>query len=205
MRIAVNTRFLLKEYLEGYGRFIYEIFLRITKNYPEHEFIFIFDRPYEERFIFSENIKPVVTGPPARHPLLWKLWYDVKIPAVLKKYKADVFVSCDGFCSLNTKTPQCLVLHDLAFLHYPSFIRKSHYLYYKRYTPKFLKTAASVATVSEFSKNDVLSHYKNFALSKIDVVYNGVSNGFHPASEEAKKSFSFIQDPFIRGKILRTC
>lgn len=197
MRIAVNTRFLLKEYLEGYGRFIYEIFLRITKNYPEHEFIFIFDRPYEERFIFSENIKPVVTGPPARHPLLWKLWYDVKIPAVLKKYKADVFVSCDGFCSLNTKTPQCLVLHDLAFLHYPSFIRKSHYLYYKRYTPKFLKTAASVATVSEFSKNDILSHYKNIASSKIDVVYNGVSNGFHPASEEAKKR---IKEKFTDGK-----
>jgi hypothetical protein len=110
--------------------------------------------------VFGKNVKAVVTGPPARHPLLWKLWYDFRIPSVLKKYKADIFVSCDGFCSLTTKIPQCLVLHDLAFLHYPSFINRSHLLFYKRYTPKFLEKAGSVATVSEFSKKDILAHYK---------------------------------------------
>ena len=107
---------------------------------------------YDKRFVFGKNVIPVVAGPPARHPLLWKWWYDVKVPSVLKKYKADVFVSCDGFCSLTTKVPQCLVLHDLSFLHYPSFIKKSHLFFYKRYIPKFLQKAKTVATVSEFSK-----------------------------------------------------
>src|SRR6266404_6968379 len=160
MRIAVNTRFLLNEYLEGYGYFIYETFIRITANHPEHEFIFIFDRPFDKRFVFGKNVSAVVTGPPARHPLLWKFWYDIKVPVLLRKYKADIFVSCDGFCSLTTKIPQCLVIHDLSFLHYPSFIKKSHFLFYKKNTPKFLKKAGSVATVSEFSKKDMLVHYK---------------------------------------------
>jgi glycosyltransferase involved in cell wall biosynthesis len=186
MKIAVNTRFLLTDYLEGYGYFIYETFKRITKNHPEHEFIFIFDRHFDKRFLFSSNVKAVITGPPARHPLLWKLWYDVKIPAVLRKFKADVFVSCDGFCSLTTRVPQCLVVHDLSFLHHPSFIKKSHLLFYKRYTAKFLNKAESIATVSEFSRQDIISHYK-ISADKINIVYNAAKEIFHPLNHEEKQ------------------
>ena len=196
MVIAVNTRFLLVDYLEGYGNFIYETFRRITEQHPEHEFIFIFDRPYDKRFLFSNNIKTVVTGPAARHPLLWKLWYDIKVPVILKRYKVDVFVSCDGFCSLGTKVPQCLVVHDLAFLHYPSAIKKSHLLFYKRYTPKFLGKAISIATVSEFSKKDIIAQYGTDA-KKINVVYNGVKEIFNPINNEAKAT---IKNKYTDGK-----
>src|SRR4029079_8716372 len=92
MKIAVNTRFLLPNYLEGYGYFTFEVFKYLTINHPEHQFIFIFDRPFDRRFIFSSNITPLVTGPPARHPLLWKYWYDVKIPLILKKHKTAHFL-----------------------------------------------------------------------------------------------------------------
>ena len=187
MRIAVNTRFLLNDYLEGYGYFIYETFKRITAAHPEHEFIFIFDRPFDQRFVFGPNVKAVVTGPPARHPLLWKLWYDIKVPALLRKYKADVFVSCDGFCSLGTKVPQCLVVHDLAFLHYPSFIPKSHLLYYKRYTPKMLAKAKAIATVSAYSKNDIIEQY-GIAADKINIVYSAAKEIFRPLNDEEKRA-----------------
>lgn len=202
MRIAVNTRFLLKDYLEGYGYFVNETFRYIVSNHPEHEFIFIFDRPYEKKFVFAENIKPIVIGPPARHPLLWKLWYDVKVPMVLKRYKADVFVSCDGFCSLRTKVPQCLVLHDLSFLHFPGFHKKSHLAFYKRNTPKFLEKAKSIVTVSEFSKKDIISHYKNIRETKIDVVYNGVKEIFQPISENEKER---TKEKYTGGKEFFIC
>ncbi len=196
MKIAVNTRFLLHDYLEGYGYFIYETFKRITANHPEHEFIFIFDRPFDERFVFGKNVKAVVTGPPARHPLLWKLWYDFRIPSLLRKHKADVFVSCDGFCSLTTKVPQCLVVHDLAFLHHPSFIKRSQLLFYKKFTPKFLQKAKTVATVSEFSKKDILTHYK-IGADKIDVVFSAAKDIFHPAGEEVKAA---TKNKYTEGK-----
>jgi glycosyltransferase involved in cell wall biosynthesis len=196
MIIAVNTRFLRSDYLEGYGYFLYESFSRITKTYPEHQFIFIFDRPYDKRFVFAENVKPVVAGPPARHPLLWKYWYDVKIPGLLKKHKADIFVSCDGFCSLITNVPQCLLVHDLSFLHYPSFIKNTHYLFYKHYTPKFLNKAKRVITVSEFSKKDILSQYK-IEPGKIDVVPNAAKEIFHPLSDIEKDT---IKNKFTNGK-----
>lgn len=197
MRIAVNTRLLHNDYLEGYGYFIYETFRRITLKYPEHEFIFIFDRSFNKKFIFSGNIKPVVTGPPARHPLLWKFWYDVRIPSALRKYQADVFVSCDGICSLATKVPQCIFIRDLSFLHFPSFSKKSHILYYKKYTPKFLGKAKIITTVSEFSKQDILSHFKKTDASKIKVVYSGIKEIFHPTDEKEKE---IIKEKYTSGK-----
>jgi glycosyltransferase involved in cell wall biosynthesis len=187
MKIAVNTRFLLSNYLEGYGYFVFEVFKYLTNNHPEHQFIFIFDRPFDKRFVFSSNITPVVVGPPARHPLLWKYWFDLKIPSVLKKNKADVFVSVDGLCSLRTATPQCLVIHDVAFLHYPAHIKRSHLYFFKKYIPQFLKKANSIATVSEFSKKDILNHYKTDP-EKISVVYSAAKDIFKPVTFETAEA-----------------
>ncbi len=187
MIIAVNTRFLLSSYLEGYGYFTYEVFSRLARDHPEHTFIFLFDRPCDPRFAFGQNVKTVVTGPAARHPLLWKFWFDVKLPALLKKFRADVFVSPDGFCSLATRVPQCLVLHDLAFLHHPAAVKKSHLLFYRRYTPKFLQKAGAVATVSDFTKNDIIRQYGVDA-GKINVVYSAAREIFQPRSAQDREA-----------------
>src|SRR5690606_7224010 len=117
MRIAVNTRLLLKGKLEGIGWFTYQTLERIVKQHPEHEFIFFFDRPYDRSFVFASNVTPVVLSPQARHPVLFYLWFELGIPRLLRKYKADLFLSPDGFSSLSTKVPTCLVIHDLAFEH----------------------------------------------------------------------------------------
>lgn len=196
MKIAVNARFLLNDYLEGYGYFIYEVLRRIVSNHPEHEFLFIFDRPFNKRFVFAHNVKAIVAGPPARHPVLWKWWYDIRIPRLLKKHKAELFLSCDGFCSLTTKVPQCLVVHDLSFIHYPSFINRSHLLYYRHFTPKFLEKAKAIATVSAFSKKDIINNYK-IDEEKITVVYSAAKAIFQPVALTVKEQ---TRDKYTAGK-----
>jgi len=188
MVIGVNTRFLIKDSLEGFGNFTAEIFGTMARQHPEHQFYFLLDRPFDSLPDLPPNVSLQVVAPPARHPLLWKYWFDIKIPQVLRKIKADVFVSPDGFCSLTTKVPQCLVVHDLGFLHYPEAYKKTHYRFYKHFTPKFIKKASTIATVSEFSKQDIMAHYKTLP-NKIDVVYNGVKEGFKPLSFDQREVF----------------
>lgn len=187
MVIAVNTRFLVKDESDGYGNFIYETLSRITKLHPEHTFIFIFDRPWHDSFIFSKNVIPVVTGPHARHPAQWYIWYNIKIPVILKRYKAEVFVSPDGICSLTTRIPQCLLIHDLAFLHDFSFMNKGHFLFYKKFTHRFIKKSAIIVTLSEFTKIDIIKQYKTDP-GKIEVVYGGVNENFIPVPGEVKEN-----------------
>ena len=183
MTIAVNTRLLLKGRLEGIGWFTYESLKRITQAHPEHEFIFIFDRSYSDEFIFSDNVTPVILSPQARHPILYKIWFDWRIPGILKKHKADVFISPDGYLSLRTEAPQLAVMHDLNFEHYPKDLPGVHGRYYRKYFPRFSKAAARIATVSEYSKKDISDLY-DIDLVNIDVVYNGVGNKFKPLSQE---------------------
>jgi glycosyltransferase involved in cell wall biosynthesis len=134
-------------------------------------------------------------SPPARHPLLWKYWYDVKVAMLLRKLKADVFFSPDGQCSLTTGVPQCVVIHDLGFLHHPEGYKKSHWLYLRKYTPKFIKKAIRIVTVSHFSKSDIISRYKTNK-EKIDIVYNGVKQIFQPSGLDQG---NFIKEKYANG------
>ncbi len=193
MRIAVNTRLLLKGKLEGIGWFTYQTLEKIVRNHPEHEYFFFFDRPYDPQFVFAPNVTPVVVHPQARHPVLFYLWFEWSIPPMLRKYKIDLFLSTDGYMSLSTKVPTCLVIHDLAFEHYPEHFVLAHKLYWRHYSPLFAKKAARIATVSTFSKNDITKHY-GIDPSKIDVVYNGAHDEYRPLDavtrEEVKKKYA---------------
>lgn len=187
MKIAVNTRLLLQNKLEGIGRFSFETLKRITKDHPEHEFIFFFDRPWSEEFIFSDNITPVSLFPQSRHPFMWYWWFEFSVPAALKKFNADLFLSPDGYLSLSTDVPQLPVIHDLNFEHYPQDLPYLYSRYYRHYFPKYARKAARIATVSEFSKNDISQKY-GIEKEKIDVVYNGCNENFKPVVDEVKQA-----------------
>jgi glycosyltransferase involved in cell wall biosynthesis len=179
MVIAVNTRFLLKNKLEGIGWFTHETLKRMVLVHPEHEFIFIFDRPFHPQFVFAPNVTPVIANPPARHPILWWLWFEIAIPRILKKYKADVFLSTDGFCSLSTTIPQVIVIHDLAFLHYPKYLKFSIAQFLKIYTKKYIAKANAIIGVSQYTVQDIINTYK-VPEHKMHLVYNSANDLYKP-------------------------
>lgn len=196
MVIVVNTRLLLKDRLEGIGCFMVETLSRITRAHPEHQFIFLFDRPFDQKFIFSDNIVPLVVYPPARHPLLWKIWFDYRIPGILRKYKADLFLSPDGYLSLRTEVPQLPVIHDLNFFHRPADLPADISRYYNRYFPLFARKAARIATVSDWSREDIATSF-NIDPAKIDVVYNACSPSFQPLNRKEQQK---VRDQYSGGK-----
>jgi len=196
MKIAVNTRLLLKNKLEGIGWFTYETMSRITLQHKEHEFYFIFDRKFSDEFIFSDNITPIVVHPQARHPFLYYLWFEYSIPHVLNNIKPDLFFSPDGYLSLSTKFKSMHVIHDLNFEYYPQNLPYFERKYYKHFFPKYVQKADRIATVSEYTKNDIIKLY-SINKEKIDVVYNGASEAFHLLGEDEKKQ---VKEKYSGGK-----
>jgi glycosyltransferase involved in cell wall biosynthesis len=188
MNIGVNARHLIKNQLEGIGWYSYEVLSRITKRCPEHNFYFFFDRNYSEEFIFNSNVYPIVVSPQARHPVLFKWWFDYALPKKFKEYKIDLFFSPDGFVSLRTKVPQIGVIHDLNFEHYPKDLPNSALKFYKNQMPKFAHKAMHILTVSDYSKNDITKFY-NISNNKISVVHNGNGEGFVPYSTSERVDF----------------
>ena len=194
MRIAVNASSFKNNYSENDINSFSAIFLNIALSHPEDAFIFIFDTPDFPEFDFPKNVTTVVKGPEANSPIKWRIWYNIKIPAVLKKYKADIFVS-EKFCSLITKVPQILISPDLTFIHQPSFVNKKHLHFYKKYTPLFLNTAVEVIVHSTFLKNELIKDFK-INKNKIKVLTLEVDKVFKPLNHEEKE---LIKEKYAEG------
>jgi glycosyltransferase involved in cell wall biosynthesis len=184
LSIAVNVRHLIPNKMEGIGWFSYQMMKRITQSHPEIHFYFLFDRPFSDEFIFSDNITPIILSPPARHPLLIYYWNEWLVPNLLNSIKPNVYVSLDGFISKRAKYKQYAVIHDINFLIYPEYLTFSIKKLYDYFFVKHSHYADRVGTVSEFSKSEIVK-YLNYPEEKIDVVYNASNIIIHNEISES--------------------
>jgi len=193
--IAVNARFLLPNKLEGIGWYTYEVMNRVVELMPEHEFLFLFDRKYDSKFVFGPNVRPIIVYPQARHPILFHLWFEYAIPRILKKNKADLFFSPDGFLSMKTKVPTLLVVHDIAHFHFRNQISKTIQSYYDKWMPRFVNRANHIITVSNYSKHDLVESY-GISDEKVEVILNGRRPDLSPADPVRIEGF---QKKYVNG------
>lgn len=185
MKIAINTQLLIPGKLDGIGWYTYETLSRITARNPEHEFILIFDRKPSGELKFPSNTRSVVLSPPSRHPLLWFIRFEIFLPFLLRKLKPDVFLSTDGWMTLNSPAPCIQVIHDLNFAHFPEDIpyltRKYYNILFRRYAQK----ARRIATVSNYSKQDIIKVW-GISSDKIDVTHNGCNEDYKIVGKDEK-------------------
>jgi glycosyltransferase involved in cell wall biosynthesis len=194
--IAVNTRLLIPGKLDGMGWYAFETLTRMTVAHPEHNFVFVFDRKYSNEFIFSDNVKALTVPPQARHPLLWHIWFEYSLAYAIKTSKADMLFSPEGLLCTRTNVPQVGVVHDLNFEHFPEYLPGNVASYYKKWFKRAVEKSARLATVSQFSKDDLIKTY-SVDPSKIDIVYNGVSEHFKPLNQHQIKA---TREEFSNGK-----
>lgn len=199
VKIAINTRFLLPDHLEGIGRYTDHIVQRLVRDCKDDEFYFLFDRTYDAKYLYAQNVTPIVVSPPARHPLLWYWWFEKSLPRIFDKHNIDLFISLDGYCSLKSSIPTIMCIHDLAYLHFPDQIKWSARIFYRHFVPKFCKRADQLLTISEATQADIEEHFQ-IPKSKIGIVPNGFNPKLSPLDPEeilaAKKEFSAGQEYF---------
>ena len=186
MRIAVNARMLTQRKPGGIGKYSYETLRRITDRHREHEFLFIVDRPFRGRGAFPGNVAVARTFP-SFHPLLWYPWFEWAVPLILGKFRADLFISTDGFASLSTAVPTVVAIHDLNFHHNPKDLPLLHSRYFNHFFPKYARKAKAIVTASEYSKRDIVSLYGE-PPEKITVTWNGASEIFRPLAEKEREN-----------------
>ena len=185
MKIAINTQLLIPGKLDGIGWYTFETLSRITARQPEHEFILIFDRKPSAELKFPSNTRFVVLSPPSRHPLLWFIRFEIFLPFLLRKLKPDVFLSPDGWMTLNSPAPCIQVIHDLNFVHCPEDIPFLTRKYYNVLFRKYAQKARRIATVSNYSKQDIIKAW-SISPDKIDVTHNGCNKGYKIISNDEK-------------------
>jgi len=200
MVIAVNAIFFKENAQEGYGHYAWEIVKQLIITHPEHEFVLLFDKPYSQNFLIAPHVKAILVKPAARHVAAFFYWYNIAAARVVKKISASVWLQPYGFCSLSSKVPQLIVVHDLAYKHFPKDNTSANQWYYQFFTERFLRKAKRVITVSEFSKQDIITQFPR--LNKhIQVIPGAARKGFVPLQweekEAIKKQYTNDQEFFL--------
>ena len=193
MRIAVDAGFWQTS--ESVSSFIKEIFLRLVKEHPEHQFVFLLTRPANNTPDLPGNIIPVVITPAPANFLLHKWWYDVKVPLALRRHKIDLLICTNAVCSLTTATPQLLIIPNLTFLKYPNYFDKSTLLFRKKFTGRFLNKAREIASFSGIVKKEIIAKY-GVEEKKIRVVDIAAETIFKPLSWEEKEQ---VKEQYAQG------
>ncbi len=186
MRIVINAALLPNMYSEEYINYLSETFKRITNKYHEHHFIFICEQQVADAFAFGDNVEVFKIKPNRINALSWKYWYDVRIPFLLRKYKADLFLSPGGFCSLYTKVAQCILINDLFFVLFPSFFNRLQLLFYKSHTSRSVQKSKKIITFSAFTKEKIVANY-GVAPGKVDTIHTCIPDGYGPQPDEIKE------------------
>ncbi len=181
MIIAINIKIIGKDENDTSDNFMYEVATRIVQAHPQHTFIIISAKPIAN-FVTAVNVINVVIWPQGRHPTQWLVWYNLKIKSVIKKYKANIFISY-GVGSLSLKVPQYIIVADLNFIYHPEIYRRTELFFYKKYLVKSLKKASLILTVSEFCKADIIKRFK-INDNNVQVVYKGSDTSFTEINNE---------------------
>ncbi len=150
----------------------------LAEKYPGHHFIFIFDKPFSPLLITQKNITAVLLSPQIKNRLLGHYWYNFKIPALLNKYHAGIFISNGINSSIRTTVKQCLFLKDLSFLQKQNLFSRSDTWYLKKYFKKFIAKAACIA-VPNHATSIALAGYFTAAKDKIHVIGYGLPEAVH--------------------------
>ena len=186
-RIALNARLLIPGKLEGTGRFTHQCYKRIIQSRPNDTFLLIFDRKPPLEFDYGPNSTSVCLLPPARRPWLFDFWFDYAITWKLKQWRADAFVSTDGYISRRSSVPQLNVIHDINFEHHPEWLPPRFARHFRSRFPEYARKSSKLYTVSEFSRGDIARTY-HIDEASISIIPNASDASFKPLAFEKREA-----------------
>ena len=193
MKIAINCWVLRNKQTDGIGYFTINTISALIRNYPEENFLILCDRNFKENYFNFENVTLHPIFPSLRHPVLYFFYMEFILPLFLKRNKPDVFVSTDGFLSLRANTIQIPIIYDINFEHKPEDLKLQNRLYFRFFFKRFARKASRIATISEYSKQDIAGFY-GIDPGRIDNVSCGINSNFFVRQqkeiEETKNKWS---------------
>lgn len=194
MIIAINTRSLSGN--NETGNLLIRSFTKLAEINPGHTFIFISNQPLLLNIPAQKNVETIVLPQQSQNPLLWKLWYNYKLPAVLKKNKVDVLIHADIICSLRTKIRQLVTVCDLSFLQQPAWLNKKYGRFVLSNALLYLSKAKKIFTLSGDLKSKIDGKYKTTD-EKIVQLYPFAEKGFASLDWKEKET---IKEQYAEGK-----
>ena len=158
-----------------------EQIMRLAVIHPNHHFVIFSSKQTSHGFKFSSNCKLLLIKPVIRNSLLVHYWYNYKLPKLLEKCNASVFISENNTCSLRTTVAQVMLIKDILLQPRNFPFKNDNRSYYKRFFPKFAAKAQAICVTGNFIENALIKQYPSL-LGKVTTVLHGLPQAYVPAN-----------------------
>jgi glycosyltransferase involved in cell wall biosynthesis len=196
MVIAIDMRFAEKRLPAGEDSWVFRQFAQLALAYPQHQFVCIGSLPWPAHRFAQPNMVPVTAGPPAYRYRLLQYWYNLRLPALLRKYKVSVFVTQGFHISLYAKLPQCLLVNSLPGSLPGHPLPKAQAGFYKTNLPRFFNKAERILATTQTCA-DALDQAFPGGAGKVRVLRPGVASLFCPTSYQQQEA---VRERYAKGR-----
>jgi glycosyltransferase involved in cell wall biosynthesis len=180
--VVVDARFLAHQ-LTGIQRYAIELSLRLKQM--DISIHFVCPRDVIQRDIF-ERLEVEVIGSHTGF-----LWSQIDLPMYLKKHNNPLLVNFDSVSAPVCYKNKIVTLHDITCRRYPqSYSRKLRLLHYLL-DSIVLRNSLKIITVSNFSKKEIISYFKNLRKDPY-VIYSAADSKF-----QMNKKQDNISEPYL--------
>ncbi|MDP5157660.1 MAG: glycosyltransferase family 4 protein [Flaviramulus sp.] len=191
MKIGIEGQRLFRKKKHGMDMVALELIKNLQGIDKKNEY-FIFVKPDEDSSVLHEtsNFKIIeLSGGP------YPTWEQIALPKAAIKYGCEVLHCTSNTAPFFTNIPLITILHDIIYMESSFFkiltssastYQKFGNIYRKLVVPRVLKKSKKVITVSHFEKNRIGEFFGIKKNSKLDAIYNGVSEHFKPINDKAE-------------------
>ena len=187
MHIALNAHLLsLTETYRGAGInwYIHNLLTHLPRvDRDNHYTAFLGDR----RFTGS-GLALKLSWLPTFRPAVRIFWEQVVQPFALQKERVDLLHALAFVTPLLSPCPSVVTVYDLSFLLYPENFERAKRFYLGLFTRLSVRRARRVIVISESTKRDVV-RLLGVPPEKVEVVYCGLDEAFHPLAQEQVAAF----------------
>jgi alpha-1,3-rhamnosyl/mannosyltransferase len=177
MRIVIDARMVTgKDY--GIGRYVYNLLENMIVLNRQDKFTLLVNDDFLLPLVKnSSNFKLLKVG------IKWlSLEEQVRIPMVVKRLRPDLFHAASFAVPLIQPCRTIVTIYDLIHLVFPEHYTWLHRFYFQVVLRQALRSVSKIITISESSKNDLISYY-GLPKSKIEVVFPAVEDRFKPIAD----------------------
>lgn len=134
----------------------------------------------------SDNMRFRYTRLPAVKPVVRIIWEQLFLPSLAAGL--DVLHCPVNVLPVCLTCPAVLTIHDLTFLRFPERFRPERQRYLAALTRLSAKRARRITTDSANTRDDVAELF-DIPLERIEVVYPGLDEAFHPVADDELDAF----------------
>lgn len=150
----------------GSNIYSYELLQALSKL-KANVVVYLKDRPLDDMPRKNQRWQYRLVGPR-------KFWTQFGLPLdlYLHQPKPDVFFTPGHYLPRWSPCPTVMSIMDLSYIHFPEMFRKRDLWQLQLWTARSVKKAKKIFTISQFSKNAIINHYR-LKPEKVVVAYPG--------------------------------